>query len=94
MQQSGVLRMLEGRINYAHSVFPGSSAKKQTTMTAFTRPLIPWSLSCEINKNLNRTYALSILKKKFELQPTMGSQLAVAISALILILVGPFETWA
>jgi hypothetical protein len=91
MQSSGVLRMLEGRVNYAHSVFPGSSVKKQTVMTGYTRPLIPWSLSCEITKNLNRTYALSILKKKFELQPTMGSHLATAVTALVFILAGPFE---
>lgn len=46
-KQNGVLDILEKNKFYTFSVFPGSSIKKQITLTAYTRPTIPWNLECE-----------------------------------------------
>lgn len=54
MNQSGVRVMLESRQNYATTVFPGSSVKKNITMQAYTRQTIPWSLKCEIIDGITR----------------------------------------
>lgn len=53
-KENGVLEMMENRQHYTTSVFPGSERKKDVTYSAYSRPVINWSLNCELNQNYTR----------------------------------------
>lgn len=59
-KDNSVLWKLEEEIWYTYTVFPGSSVKKPLMYEAYTRPVISWSLECELaNQNLTRQDFLS-----------------------------------
>ena len=61
-KENTVLFRLENRPHYTYTVFPGSSIKEQIVYEAYTRPVIPWKLSCEFEFEETRNSYLSLIR--------------------------------
>jgi len=64
-KESSVLFKVESRWHYSYTVWPGSSVKKPVMYSAFTRPVIPWSLECDL-ANITRKDLLQIIENRKE----------------------------
>ena len=58
LNQNGVLQIIESRIVPDEAIL---NSLRTTSKQAFYRQIIPWSIECEINLNLNRSIGMKYL---------------------------------